>query len=368
MPVQHIYVHIPFCHRICPYCAFYKHQPGNSDIASFVQALLTELRAASTQHDIRPETIFFGGGTPTFLSRHHLEPLLAGFNDTLDLTELREWTFEANPATFGLEKAKLMREGGVNRLSLGVQSFDPDDLKTLGRDHAPGDIAESVAILREAGFENVSLDLMFALPGQPLPRWESSLSRALALSPQHLSCYNLTYEEDTDFMRRFEKGEYTQDNDRDAPFFERASSLLGKAGFHHYEISNYARPGFEARHNQACWRGADYLGLGPSAVSTVGGRRWKNLPDTTAYTRKVLASENIATEPEELSETTRANEAVALQLRTSEGLDRTRVPHLTDAEIAPLLEEALLLSTPERLTLTPKGRLVADAVAAHLFI
>lgn len=366
--MRHVYFHIPFCHRICPYCSFHKHLPGDTDIAAFVGALLDELRQAAEQHEVVPRTIYFGGGTPTFLSRRHMEPLLTGIAGCLDLSQLEEWTVEANPAIFFLEKAKLMRHLGVTRISLGVQSWEPELLRVLGRDHLPGDARESVHTLREAGFDNLNIDLMFALPGQRLSQWEETLQTTIDLKPDHISCYNLTYEEDTEFMRRFETGEYSQSHDDDAPFFERAAEMLGGAGFRHYEISNYAQAGRESAHNRAYWQGHEYLGIGPSAVSTIGNTRSKNIADTRLYVQRVANGEPTATDIEELTSASRVNEAIALQLRTDEGLDLARAPHLTEMEIRHLIDEDLLVSTGGRLILTPKGKLVADAVAAELLV
>jgi oxygen-independent coproporphyrinogen-3 oxidase len=226
---------------------------------------------------MRPETIFFGGGTPTALTTAQLDFLLSGFRGQLDLSTLREWTFEANPGSVSEAKAKLLREFEVDRVSLGVQSFDDELLGLLGREHSAAQAEASFQLLRRAGFANLNVDLMFGLPGQTLAQWEATLRRALALEPEHISAYCLTYEEDTDFFRRHVRGEFWVDAEADADFFTLADELLGAAGFDHYEVSNYARPGFESVHNRAYWSGEDYLGLGPSAVSTVGLRRWQNI-------------------------------------------------------------------------------------------
>ena len=183
----------------------------------------------------------------------------------------QEFTLEVNPATVTPEKAAAWRAAGVNRISLGAQSFDAEMLKLLGRQHAPDDIAETCALLREHGFENINIDLMFALPGQSEAKWEETLRAALACAPKHISAYALTYEEDTPFFEKLQQGEWRQDEAREIAMFERTRDVLGAAGLVDYEISNFARPGFESRHNLAYWRGADYLGLGPSACSTIGG-------------------------------------------------------------------------------------------------
>jgi oxygen-independent coproporphyrinogen III oxidase len=255
----HLYVHIPFCHRVCPYCSFYKHTPGETPIGSFIEALGVEaLRRGATLEDAPVTTLYLGGGTPSMLSPTHLIRLFSLLNEAFNLRETVEITMEANPATFGQRTASVFRQLGVDRVSLGAQSFD-------------------------AGIPKVNIDLMFSIPGQTIPQWSATLDAAVALEPDHISAYNLTYEEDTAFFDRFKKGEFTDDNDLNAELFSLARVKLTDLGFRHYETSNYARPDCESAHNKGYWRGHDYLGLGPSAVSTLGGRRWKNIPDTMGY-------------------------------------------------------------------------------------
>ena len=307
---RHIYVHIPFCARICPYCAFYKERADPAQAGRFCEAILADLCAATggqpavvagsretrdknrsrsegsrdfSRKRLRPQTIFFGGGTPTALTTAQLDLLLGGFGKQLDLSELREWTVEANPGSVSEGKARLMRERGVNRISLGVQSFDDGLLKLLGREHTAAQAEASFNLLRRNGFENLNIDLMFGLPGQTLEQWKMTLQRTIALRPEHVSAYCLTYEEDTEFFLRHARGEFRTDPEADADFFATASELLGRAGFEQYEVSNYARAGFESVHNRAYWTGQDYLGLGPSAVSTIGLRRWQNISDYRVY-------------------------------------------------------------------------------------
>ncbi len=363
---RHLYVHIPFCHRICPYCSFHKHLPGDTNIAAFVDSLLAELEARVADHPTIPRTIYFGGGTPSFLSRAHLRTLLQGIHDRLNLSSLEEWNLEANPATFDLEKALLLRELGVTRLSLGVQSWDPGLLGVLGRDHSPEDATSAFTTLREAGFDNINVDLMFSVPGQTTAQWEDTLEKTLSLEPEHVSAYNLTYEEDTEFMEKFRRGVFTESEDENARLFDVAMERLESAGFRHYEISNYSRPGYESAHNRAYWNGEDYLGIGPGAVSTIAGRRWKNIADTAQYIQKIRETAPVISETEELTTKAAANEAVALQLRTAEGLALERAPHLTEADFQPLIEEELLARRDERLVLTRRGKFVADAIAEQL--
>ncbi len=387
--VRHVYVHIPFCARICPYCAFYKERADPALVGRFCEAILAELDAVETplgqarrevslppessrpkvpssqkepSTGLRPETIFFGGGTPTALTSAQLEVLLGGFRARLDLAELREWTFEANPGSVSERKARLLHAAGVNRISLGVQSFDDGLLRLLGREHSAAQAEASFALLRSVGFKNVSVDLMFGLPGQTLAQWEASLRRAIALEPDHISAYCLTYEEDTDFFLRHARGEFRTDAEADADFFILAGELLGAAGFEQYEVSNYARPGFQSVHNRAYWSGNDYLGLGPSAVSTVGLRRWQNFSDYRVYTERLLGGESAATGDEALTPQMKRSESIALSLRTNWGVPAAWVQD-RPAEVEEFVRLGLMLAREERFVLTRKGRFLADSVA-----
>jgi len=311
---------------------------------------------------LRPETIFFGGGTPTALTTAQLDFLLTGFHTQLDLSQLQEWTLEANPGSVSERKALLLRERGVNRISLGVQSFDDGLLQLLGREHSAAQAEASFALLRRSGFENLNIDLMFGLPGQTLGQWEATLERAIALGPDHVSAYCLTYEEDTEFFLRHARGEFRTDPEADADFFVAAGELLGAAGFDQYEVSNYARPGFESVHNRAYWRGRDYLGLGPSAVSTIGLRRWQNISDYRLYADRVLAGESASTGDEVLTPAMKRAEAIALSLRTNRGIPATWVEDRPD-EVEEFVRLGLMQSKAECYVLTRAGRFLADSVA-----
>ncbi|QQL43787.1 radical SAM family heme chaperone HemW [Sulfuriroseicoccus oceanibius] len=366
--LQHLYVHIPFCHKICPYCSFYKHTPGNTDMAAFVEALATELETRASQFTLAPKTIYFGGGTPSLLSRTHLSRLFERMHDILDLSALQEWTFEANPRTFTPEKLQLMRDAGVSRVSLGVQSWRPEQLKVLGRDHSPDEARTAYEQLRAADFPTVNVDLMFAHPGQALEHWRDDLEQTIALAPDHISTYNLTYEEDTEFFDKFSKGEFHQDADDDAPFFELMVERLGAAGFDNYEISNHARPGHRSQHNAAYWAGADFLGIGPGAVSTIGRTRWTNLPDTAKFIESMQFRRAAETDIEPLSESAWIMERVALELRTDTGLALTRLSNLegADQRVDAMLEAGHVTQKGQSLVLTRSGKLLADEVAAYL--
>lgn len=369
--VRHLYAHIPFCHRICPYCSFHKHTPGSTDLEAFVEALLAELDARLRELVILPRTIYFGGGTPSMLSPTHTARLLDGLLARLDTRDLVEWTLEANPRTFDLEKARLWRQAGVTRVSLGVQSWNPRHLQTLGRDHSPAEATEAFRVLRQAAIPVVNLDHMFALPGQSPGEWERDLETTILLEPDHVSTYNLTYEEDTEFMSRFRRGEYHQDPDADAVFFEIARDRLRAAGFDHYETSNFARSGGEidrrSRHNRAYWAGADYLGLGPGAVSTIHRQRWTNLADTPRYIECAARFGSAATDIEDLADEDWRVERVALGLRTSDGIPVSLIDPARGEILRDLANDGLIDPTdPDRITLTDRGRLLVDGIAAAL--
>jgi oxygen-independent coproporphyrinogen-3 oxidase len=362
-PVRHLYVHVPFCLQICPYCSFYKEASDRHKTQPFLDALLKELRLV--QPFLGVETIFFGGGTPTALSVKQLAYLLEGLRDALDFASLAEWTFEMNPATVSLEKARLLKSFGVNRISMGVQSFDPGLLTVLGRVHSVEQVLRSYETLRQAGFDNLNLDFIFGVPGQTLRHWQDTLQQAVRLAPEHLSTYCLTYEEDTVFFERLRAGEWHQDFDQDADFYEVTMNALAHAGYDQYEISNFAQPGFECRHNLAYWFGADYLGMGPSAYSTVGPERWQNVCDTSKYLVQLQAGQMPRINREILTPEVRTAERLAFTLRTKWGVPAHELTAM-EKELPALLEEGHLERCGQRIRLTKKGRLVADSVAELL--
>ena len=362
-PVSHLYIHIPFCLQICPYCSFYKDIAGPGKADPLVDAIIREAELFGGL--CAPETVFIGGGTPTALSVSQLDRLFVGLKSHLDLSRVAEFTIEMNPATVTARKADLLRGHGVNRVSMGVQSWDPELLKTLGRVHDAEQVRKSFAILRESGYDNLNLDLIYGVPGQTLAQWEDSLKQTIDLGPEHISAYCLTYEEDTEYFDRLQRGEFRENTDQDAGFFERAVELLSNGRYTQYEISNHARAGRECRHNLAYWEGADYLGLGPSAWSTVGDRRWQNAPDTAAYVRSVQAGVRPISTEELLPAETRESEKIAFGLRMNAGIDPARLA-ASHSLVASLREEGLLEDHGPRVRLTPRGRLLADEIAAEL--
>lgn len=356
---QHLYVHIPFCPKICPYCSFYKSEASGGGFRNYVEAVLAEANQYSER--LLPKTIFFGGGTPTALNPAHLTRLINGLRDLFDFSALEEFTVEMNPATVSPRKADTLLALGVNRASMGIQSWDTHMLDVLGRVHSADMARDSFRVLRDAGFSNINLDHIFGIPGQTREVWTETLNETLRLAPEHISAYSLTYEEDTAFFDKLTKGEWQPDPDLDADLFELTLPLLASAGFLPYETSNFARPGFECRHNAAIWRGSGFLGLGASAVSTDANVRWQNIPDTSQYIERIRNGLSPAGTSETLSPDQLRLEHFALALRTTAGIDAS-----TLADTSALEREGLVERSPGRLRLTKKGWPLADEIILEL--
>ncbi len=367
--IRHLYVHVPFCAKICPYCSFYVHGGSAGQQKAFVAALGAELRQAAEVYDLSElMSIYLGGGTPSMLNAQLFGDIAAALPRT---PAVQEFTLEVNPATVTEAKAMAWAEAGVNRISLGAQSFDADYLQLLGRQHQPEDIPETMAALHTHGFHNLNIDLMFALPSQPEAIWRETLEAAVACEPQHLSAYALTYEEDTPFFEKLQRGEWSLgevDEEREIAMFTWTRKRLERAGLPAYEISNFAAPGYESLHNQAYWAGRDYLGLGPGAWSTVDGQRWRNRPNTEAYVELIQAGNFTAlrTEEEQLDRATKLKERIMFGLRTRQGVDYRLIerlgPYALDAARESVAQE-LALVYERHLVLTERGQLVADSVA-----
>ena len=361
--VEHLYVHVPFCAAKCKYCAFYSEAGSTGKMEDYVDALLLELEGFATQ--LAPRTIFFGGGTPSLLPAALMRRVLEAIRSKVSLHQLCEWTVECNPSTVSTEKAKLFREFGVNRISMGVQALDDELLKTIGRVHSLKAAIESYEKLRAAGFDNINLDLMFGLPGQTMDHWRNTLEKAIALQPEHLSTYCLILEEDTEFWSLFQKGMIKPNEEQELAMYQAGMDTLGAASYHQYEISNFAKTGRECAHNIAYWEGRDYIALGPSACSTVGKRRWQNAPDTDRYIAAVRRGERALAYEETLTPELRTAECAAFGMRMNAGVPAELVQGRWDKEIAELLSAELVLWRNGRLKPTPRGILFADEVAAQ---
>lgn len=324
-------------------------------MAAFLPALEQEIHFVEQSFCIEPQTVFWGGGTPSALSIKHLTAI----EQFWPWKKVPEFTLEANPMTISSRKAEVLQQLGVNRISLGVQAFDEASLQLLGRTHRAQEVAKTVQRLRRSGFANINIDLMFALPGQSMGTWKSSVQQALELEPDHISLYELTYEEDTEFLERLHAGKLMRET-TGAEMHRWAIEELTQYGFIHYEVSNFAKPGKEAQHNQACWAGEDYLGLGPSACSTVGHHRWKTVADIGAYAEDPLSREWELLDPE-----IRQQEKLMLGLRTNRGIDRTWVRGKDDF-LSELEKQSLLQNRHDRIILTSRGLLVADTITEEL--
>jgi oxygen-independent coproporphyrinogen-3 oxidase len=358
VPLRHLYVHIPFCPKVCPYCSFYKEASDRNKTQAFLDAVLRELDAFGPER-LQPNTIFFGGGTPSALSPRQLSYLLGGLRERLDLSALQEWTLEMNPATVSLEKAELLLSLGVNRISMGVQAWQSDILVRLGRVHSSEQALRSYEILRQAGFKKVN-------PGQTPAQWEETLLKTINLNPEHISAYCLTYEEDTEYFQQLASGQLIQNEAQDAELFEKTMETLARHGYSQYEISNYARPGEECRHNLAYWGGQDYLGLGPSAFSTVSERRWQNIANTTGYIDQIQKQGSAQAFSESLSSSTQLSEKIVFGLRTDRGISEELVKPWSD-NIKELESAGYIQRQAGAITLSRSGRMVADAIG-ELFV
>jgi oxygen-independent coproporphyrinogen-3 oxidase len=370
MPEGGLYVHLPFCPYICPYCDFAKWPLQRTRAAAYLTALEAEVERAPA---FSARTLFLGGGTPNTLERAQLAHLVALLRERFTDGHFEEATIELNPdlELCSADAFAAYRESGIDRFSFGVQSFVPEELATLGRRHTPEDVTEAVRRARTAGIANVSLDLIFATPGQTPDSWRRTLATALTLEPDHVSTYGLTVEDGTPFAAWYgRRPEDFTSNDVDAELYGIAIDELGAAGFEHYEISNFARPGKRCAHNANYWRNGDYLGLGVGAASYLGGVRSVHTRDLERYVAAAAGPERIPGEDERLEGPAQAGEAVMLALRTTEGVDvaafaeRYRVDfHMFYRRV---IEEqraqGTLDVTPERVSLTRRGRFVANDV------
>ena len=391
--VKSLYVHVPFCARKCAYCAFYSEPADQQLVHRYATAVIRELELAAA--DLRPETVFFGGGTPSLLPVQEWERVFEAM-DRLGLLGAAEWTVECNPATLSLEKARLLRARGANRVSMGIQSLDDALLERLGRIHTRAMAFRSFDLLREAGFDNINLDLMFAIPGQTLEAWRHTLREVLALQSEHLSAYEVIYEEDTPLYKQLAAGEFDVPEELACDMYEAMVEQAEAAGLRRYEVANFARdsrpsapspaaerpfelalslPGRACRHNVNYWRGGSFYGCGPSATSYVRGVRWKNRADTRFYCDRLEQGQRPAESSEELSPLGRAGETAAFGLRMVAGWPFDQFLQVTGHDLRTewaddmhqLVTQGWGRITATGFQLTAQGLRFADA-AAQLFL
>ena len=382
--VTSLYIHVPFCAQKCAYCAFYSEPSSGDLISRYVAALVRELELVAG--DLRPQTVFFGGGTPSLLNLRQWEQILQAM-ECLNLLDADEFTVECNPATVSPDKAKLLRDFGVNRISMGVQSLDEQLLDRLGRIHSREMVFKSFDILRQAGFDNLNLDLMFAIPGQTREIWRATLNEAVAMQSEHLSSYEVIYEDDTPLFAQLRAGEFDVDEDLACAMYEEMVERATAAGFRQYEVANFARdnselqtpnselPFFACRHNVNYWRGGSFYGLGPSATSYVRGVRTKNWSNTQLYCEQLGKGKRAIESREELPPLARAGETAAFGLRMVAGWPFVEFQRTTSfdlrrewpAEMKQLVERGWASRDEEQFRLTPQGLRFADS-AAELFL
>ncbi|MBM2840449.1 MAG: Heme chaperone HemW [Bacteroidetes bacterium] len=375
-----LYLHIPFCEKKCLYCDFYSIE-NFSPMEDFLKAMHREIDMyASYGRDVTFETIFLGGGTPSLLDPSQMESILSLLHSVFSIEEGAEITVETNPGTVTGEKLRAYRSLGVNRLSIGVQSFHNDELRFLSRIHDRDEAVRCVDMARSAGFENLNIDLIFSLPGQTLARWEDNLTQAVALNTEHISAYSLIVEDNTPLARLVNAKQVSPNPiETEADMYEFTMAFLESWGYEHYEVSNYAKPGFRSRHNYNYWNHQNYLGFGPSAHSfwkqpgAPHGRRWWNIANLSHYCERLLRNTLPLISEEFVRAKELMNERVFLGLR-SDGLDLNQfetdfgvalsrnhgpaIQHLIDAEYAALEDSCLRL--------TPKGFLLCDEISQRL--
>jgi oxygen-independent coproporphyrinogen-3 oxidase len=373
-----IYLHIPFCEHKCLYCDFYSiapaesHEDSSALTDSFLQALATEIdmRAQESREAAAYETIFFGGGTPSLLSPKQIEAILNQLAARFSISPDAEITLETNPGTVDREKLKAFRSAGINRLSIGVQSFHNDDLKFLTRIHSSEEAKQCVRDAQAEGFTNINLDLIFSLPHQTPERWLSNLEQAAALSPQHLSCYSLIVEPNTPLYRMVETKQVTLlDTEHDAALYEQTMEFFAAHGYEHYEVSNFALPGYTCRHNLNYWNHTNYLSFGPSAHSFWKDNRWWNISNIQTYLEKLKNNQFPVSGSEQLTREQLMDEAIFLGLR-SNGIDMNKFQQHFGKDlrtsyaslIQSLMKDGLALLEQNRLRLTSKGYLLCDEI------
>ena len=367
------YVHIPFCTQICYYCDFSKVFIKNQPVDSYLEHLLEEFQSYDIQ---RLRTLYIGGGTPTALSASQLEVLLKGLTENLDLSVLEELTIEANPGDLDADKIAVLKNSAVNRVSLGVQTFDNKMLKKIGRSHLEKDIYENIDRLKLAGFDNISIDLIYALPGQTMEQVKENVAKAIGLDIPHMSLYSLILENHTVFMNRMRRGKLPLPKEElEAEMFEYIIAELERAGFEHYEISNFSKIGFESRHNLMYWDNAEYYGIGAGASGYVNGVRYKNHGPIRHYLSAVEEGNARITE-EHLSQKEQMEEEMFLGLRKKSGVSMARFEEkfgrsfdeLYGEIVRDLVQKGLMQIEGDRVRMTKRGLFLGDTVAERFIL
>ena len=369
-----IYIHIPFCRSKCDYCDFYSLAGRDDRMDQYQKALLSHIKeTAPLAQDFPVDTIYIGGGTPSYYGAKRLKELLGVIRKLYKVEKDAEVTVECNPDSVDVKSLKILRKAGVNRLSMGMQSANACELERIHRIHTPQQVNEAATAARKAGFTNLSLDLIYGLPGQTMDSWKATVEHALSLIPQHLSCYGLKVEEGTPLAARVAQGEVLPDDDQQADLYLWTVGRLERAGYPQYEISNFAKPGFASRHNLRYWLTQPYIGFGPGAHSDFGGRRYSFVRDLDAYIQGVLQGGDIIDESEIIPKRERCGEYLMLRLRTVQGINEQEYRSTYFMDFAPLqarLEQfraqGWAEQTDGRWHFTPKGFLLSNQLIGDL--
>ena len=369
-----IYIHIPFCRSKCDYCDFYSLAGRDDRMDQYQKVLLSHIKeTAPLAQDFPVDTIYIGGGTPSYYGAKRLKELLGVIRKLYKVEKDAEVTVECNPDSVDVKSLKILRKAGVNRLSMGMQSANACELERIHRIHTPQQVNEAATAARKAGFTNLSLDLIYGLPGQTMDSWKATVEHALSLIPQHLSCYGLKVEEGTPLAARVAQGEILPDDDQQADLYLWTVGRLERAGYPQYEISNFAKPGFASRHNLRYWLTQPYIGFGPGAHSDFGGRRYSFVQDLDAYIQGVLQGGDIIDESEIIPKRERCGEYLMLRLRTVQGINEQEYRSTYFMDFAPLqarLEQfraqGWAEQTDGRWHFTPKGFLLSNQLIGDL--
>jgi oxygen-independent coproporphyrinogen-3 oxidase len=371
--IQHhipsLYIHIPFCISKCIYCDFNSIVIKSQVVDEYLKAIEKELQSAAGKYSFT--TVFIGGGTPTVLNETQLDRLLSMISKHVDVTNLKEYTIEVNPGTLSDEKTFIMKNSHVNRISIGIQSFNDRYLKLLGRIHSANEAIDVYFNVREKGFNNISIDLIYGYPAQSLNEWKKDLRECCKLDPEHISAYCLTYEQGTPIVKMTESGSLKKlSEEEELKMYEFTNDFLCDKGYNHYEISNFAKQGKECRHNTVYWENREYIGIGAGAFSYVNGERYCNMKNVKEYVSSVTSKKNLICFSEKLPQKKRASEILIMALRMTSGISRKEfiqrsgfdLNELFEKQLNNLTQAGLINFDDERVKLTRKGLSVADSV------
>ncbi len=371
-----IYVHIPFCRRKCEYCDFYSLADGNAELMDrYQKAICTHIKETGLlAPGYQVDTVYFGGGTPSFFGGDRLSAILATIRQSFDVSPRAEITFEANPDSVSRKLLRRLKSEGFNRVSLGIQSDDDEMLERLGRPHSYEDAVEAVRLIRKAGFQNLSLDLMYSLPGQNLQQWQDTLSHVMELEPEHFSLYGLEIKPGTPLFEYQDRCVFA-DEDTYAEMYLSAVEMLQRKGYQQYELSNFSKRGMASKHNLKYWTGGEYLGFGPNASSDFAGKRFSTVPDVMEYINGIREHGQVLTDVQEIPPRERAGEYLITRLRTTMGItgeDYERRYLLPFAPIEGKLDQYFssghAICINNRWRLTPEGMLISNTILSDLLL